>query len=204
VTGAVARSRGPAAVALLSAVMIAWATLPVAGAKPGIRAALVVAVICAVASLVHLALGDTVIGGDVFDSMPVRLAAQAAHIIRTVPWSEAMIIAVLTLEALHHSRPWHTAVLGVALLAYLFAAHLAETATRPGILRPQLPVIAAGLGLLALAVGAAALPQLNAGPAPELLRVLATIAAILAGALALPTSPRRAAPRPAPSRPARR
>jgi hypothetical protein len=190
------RSRGLAAVALLTAMTIAWAALPIAGAKPGIRAALVIAVICAAASLVDLAIGDTVIGGDAFDPVPVRLAAQAAYIIRTLPWSEAMIIAILTLEALHHSRPWHTAVLGVALLAYLFAAHLAETAARPGLLAPQLPVIAAGLGLLALAVGAAALPQLHAGPASELLRVLATIAAVLAGALALPTSPRPAAPRP--------
>jgi hypothetical protein len=144
-----------------------------------------------------------VIGGDAFDPALVRLAAEAAHIVRTLPWSEAMIIAVLILEALHHSRPWHTAVLGAALLAYLFGAHLAETAARPGVLRPQLPVIAAGLGLLALAVGAAALPPLHAGPASELLRVLATIAAILAGALALPTTARPATPRSTASRPTR-
>jgi hypothetical protein len=188
------RTRALAAVALLTAILIAWAALPVAGAKPGIRAVLVIAVICAAASLAHLAIGDTVIGGDAFDPVLVRLAAQAAHIVRTLPWSEGMIIAILTLEALHHSRPWHTAVLGVALLAYLFAAHLAETAARPGLLAPQLPVIAAGLGLLALAVGAAALPRLHAGPASELLRVLATIAVILAGGLALPTGDRASPP----------
>jgi hypothetical protein len=189
------RGRGLAAVALLTAITIAWAALPVAGAKAGIRVALVVAVICAAASLADLAIGDTVIGGDAFDPLVVRLAAQAAHIVRTLPWSEVMIIAILILEALHQSRPWHTAVLGVALLAYLFAAHLAETAARPGLLGPQLPVIAAGLGLLALAVGAAALPPLHAGPAAEVLRVLATIAAVLAGALALPTGNRTDPPR---------
>jgi hypothetical protein len=188
------RIRALAAVALLTAVLIAWAALPVAGAKPGIRAVLVIAVICAAASLAHLGIGDTVIGGDAFDPVLVRLAAQAAHMVRTLPWSEGMIIAILTLEALHHSRPWHTAVLGVALLGYLFAAHLAETAARPGLLAPQLPVIAAGLGLLALAVGAAALPRLHAGPASELLRVLATIAVILAAGLALPTGDRAGAP----------
>jgi hypothetical protein len=188
---ALARARAPAAAALLAAVTITWAALPTAGAKPGIRVALVVAVACAGASLAHLAVGDADIGGDAFDPLLVRLAAQAVHIIRALPWSEAMIIAVLTLEALHHSRPWHTGVLGVALLAYLFAAHLAQTRTRLGALRPQLPVLAAGLGLLILAVGAAALPRLHAGTASELLRGLAVIAAVIAGALALPTTRRR-------------
>jgi uncharacterized membrane protein YczE len=185
------RARMPAAAALLAAVAIAWAALPVAGGKPGTRAALVVAIICGLASLAELIVGDSQIGGDAFDSLLVRFAAQVAYIIRSLPWSEAMIVAILVLEVLHHSRPWHTGLLGAALLAYLFAPHLAETATRPGALRPQLPVIAAGLGLLVLAVGAAALPRLHAGPAPELLRVLAVIAAIMAGGLALPTARRR-------------
>jgi hypothetical protein len=187
----VARARMPVAAALLAAVTIAWAAFPVGGGKPGTRAALVVAIICGLASVAHLVVGDSQIGGDAFDSLLVRFAAQLAYLIRTLPWSEVMIIAILVLEALHHSRPWHTGLLGAALLAYLFATHLAETATRPGALRPQLPVIAAGLGLLVLAVGAAALPRLHAGPAPELLRVLAVIAAILAGGLALPTARRR-------------
>ena len=65
------------------------------------------------------------------------------------------------LEALHRSRAWHTGLLGAALLAYLFAVHLAESRARLAVLRPQAPLIAAGLGLLALAAGAAALP-----PAP--------------------------------------
>jgi hypothetical protein len=186
-----ARSRMPIVAALLAAIAIAWAALPVAGARPGTRAALVLAVICGAASLAQLVIGDAQIGGDAFDSLLVRIAAQSAYIIRALPWSEAMIIAILILEALHHSGPWHTGLLGVALLAYLFATHLAETATRPGALRPQLPVVAAGLGLLVLAVGAAALPRLHAGPAPELLRVLAVIAAIVAGGLALPTAGRR-------------
>jgi hypothetical protein len=187
-----ARARMPAAAALLVAVMIAWAAAPVDGGRPGTRAALVIAVICGLASLADRAVGDSQIGGDAFDSLLVRSGAQVAYILRTLPWSEAMIIAILVLEALHHSRPWHTGLLGVALLAYLFATHLAETGTRPGALRPQLPVIAAGLGLLVLAVGAAALPRLQAGPVPELLGVLAVIAAVGAGGLALPTSSRRA------------
>jgi len=61
-------------------------------------------------------------------------------------------------QALHPARPWHTALLGLALLAFLFAVHLAETRAEPAVLRGQLPLIAAGVGLMALSIGAAALP----------------------------------------------
>ena len=73
-------------------------------------------------------------------------------------------MAVLVLETLHKSRPWHTAVLAVALTGYLLAVHLAETQASVSILRAQLPLLGAGVGLTALAVGAAALPGLAAGP----------------------------------------
>jgi uncharacterized membrane protein YczE len=115
-----------------------------------------------------------------------------ANVLRGLPWAEGLIIAVLVLEALHRSRPWHTALLGVALLAYVVAAHLAQARMPPAALAGQLPVIAAGVGLLALAVGAAALPRLHAGPASELLRILAVLAAVAAAGLALPTGSRRA------------
>jgi hypothetical protein len=88
----------------------------------------------------------------------VRLWRRAEAIGRITPWSEGMILAVLALEALHRSRPWHTAVLGLNLLAWLLATHLAETAGRPAALRPHLPLIAAGLGLTALSIGATAPP----------------------------------------------
>jgi hypothetical protein len=96
------------------------------------------------------------------------------------------------LEALHPARPWHTGVLGLALLAYLLAVHLAESGARPVVLWPQLPVIAAGLGLLALAVGAASLPQIAPGPTTTGLRILAIVAVVIAAALAVPLGgPRR-------------
>jgi hypothetical protein len=190
-SAAAMRARGLAAAVLLAVLMIAWAALPVAGARPGTRLAVVAAVICAAASLGRLAIGDAQIGGDAFEPVLIRIAAQVAYLLRSLPWSEGMIITVLVLEALHRSRPWHTGVLGVALLAYLFAAHLTETGSRPAALAPQLPIIAAGLGLLVLAVGAAALPPLQAGPASELFRVLAVAAAVIAGGLALPAGQRR-------------
>ena len=44
---------------------------------------------------------------------------------------EGALIAILWLEVLHPSRPWHTAVLGATLIAYLLATHLAESAASP-------------------------------------------------------------------------
>ena len=190
-TGLPARLRPLAAAALLAAVTIAWAALPTAGADAGLRPLLVVAVLSALASLIRLAVGDTQIGGDAFDAPLVRLAAGVAGFARSLPWSEVMIIAVLGLEALHHARPWHTGVLGVALLAQLFTTHLAETRARLAVLVPQLPVIAAGAGLLVLAVGAGALARPHAGTATDLLRVLAVIAAVIAAGLALPVGRNR-------------
>jgi hypothetical protein len=185
------RARTLTAALLLAAGLIAWAALPAAGARPGIRLAITVAVICAVASLGRLAIGDVQIGGGPFDPVPVRLAVWTAEQLRTLPWTEALIVAALAAEALHRSRPWHTAVLGAGLLAYLLTARLAETAQPASALAAQLPVLAAGLGLLVLAAGAAALPRLAPGRGAELLRALAIAAAVIAGGLALPVAARR-------------
>lgn len=179
--------RALAAVALLTAVTIAWAAVPADGGSAGTWIALVAAVGCGAAGLAALVVGDAQIGSGAFDPLLVRLAADTAHGLRVVPWSEAMIVAVLVLEVLHPARPWHTGVLGVALLAFALAAHLAETGSGPrAVLAPQAPVLAAGVGLTVLAVAAVALPPLPAGPAATALRVLAIAAAVLAGALALP------------------
>ena len=83
------------------------------------------------------------------------------------------------------SRPWHTGLLGAALLAYLFAVHLAESRAGLAVLRPQAPLIAAGLGLLALAAGAATLPAAT-GTAADLMAVLAALAAVAVAAWPAP------------------
>jgi len=170
---------------LLAALIIAWAAIPASGGRAGTRITIIVAVIAGVASLGRLAAAEAQIGGHAFDTLPVRAAAQAVALTRMLPWSEVLILAVLVLEALHHAGAWHAGVLGVAVLAYLFAVHLAESGTRLRALAPQLPVLGAGLGLLVLAVAAAALPQLTGRPG-ELLRVLAVAAAVVAAGLALP------------------
>jgi len=190
-TGWRAQGRRVAVAALLAAALIAWAAAPVSGGHAGTRLALIVAVICAVASTGRLTIGDDLIERSPFDPLHLRLLASVADVLRALPWAEGLIIAVLTLEALHGSRPWHTGVLGAALLAYLIAAHLTQARSSTTTLAGQRPVIAAGAGLLVLAVGAAALPTPHVGAATELLRILAVLAAVVAGGLALPVGSRR-------------
>jgi hypothetical protein len=178
---------GPAlAVAALAAGAVAWAALPAAGATQGLKPVLIAAIMCAVMTIARLIAGQTLVASR----DPGRTAGLAGFAgrtwasIRVLPWPQAMTVAVLGLEALHQSRPWHTAVLGVALIAFLLALHLADTAAGPSVFRPHLPLLAAGLGLAALSAGAAMIPPLGAGSG--LLAVVAAIAAVLVAALALP------------------
>ena len=106
--------------------------------------------------------------------------------LRRVPWEEGALLAIVWLEVLHQSPPWHTAVLGAALIAYLLAVHLAETDASPAVLRPQVQVLAVGAGLLALGAGAGMLPAAGAGAGSAVLRLVAAAALIAAAALVLP------------------
>jgi hypothetical protein len=171
---------------LLAAVTIAWAASPVRTGHSGTRLALIVAVGAGILSIARLAVGDQPWTGGAYPSPAEQLAARLVLFLRALPWAEFMTVAVLVLEALHPSRPWHTGLLGVALLGYLLALHLAETRAAPGVLRPQLPLLAAGVGLSALAVGAAALPGVAAGQAASTVRVIAVAAAVVAAGLAVP------------------
>ncbi len=186
------------AVGLLVAGMLTWAALPMAGAHSGAKPALIAAICCAVLGLTRLGIAGFGIGStrpdkalvrpsdELLVSGPERLWRQAVNVLASVPWPQLVIVAVLGLEALHPRRPWHTAVLGVVLLGYLVALHLAESGARLAVFRPQLPLIAAGIGLAALSVAAAALPSSASGSGSGWLAVLAAIAAVVAAALALP------------------
>jgi hypothetical protein len=121
-----------------------------------------------------------------FSPFYVRTADWLLSFVREIAWPEILVVALIVLEALHHARPWHTGLLGVALLACLFAVHLAESGARPSILRAQLPVIAAGIGLLVLAVGVAYVHEATTGPAYTALRILAVVSAVIAAALVVP------------------
>jgi hypothetical protein len=177
-------ARSASAAGLLAAGCVAWSAIPLNTGRAG-TAMLAAAIACAVLSAARLALGATPDEPVAFLNPVVRAGRSLADLARALPWAEGLVVAVLVLEALHRSRPWHTGLLGAALLAYLFATHLAETRARPSVLRPQAPLIVAGLGLLALSVGAAMLPA-GTGSTAELIAVLAALAAIVVGGLALP------------------
>jgi len=179
--------RTVAATALLAAVSIIWAAYPLDTGRSGTKIALIVAVAAGVLTIGQVTLA-AVPRLQVSDFSPfyVRSADWLLSFVREIPWPEILIVALIVLEALHHAQPWHTGVLGVALLACLFAVHLAESGARPSILRAQLPVIAAGIGLLVLAVGVAYVHEVTTGPAYTALRVLAVVSAVVVAGLVVP------------------
>jgi hypothetical protein len=178
--------RATAVAGLLAAGIVAWSAAPVHGGRPGTRLALIAAVGCAVLAVARLATGDWAPAPAAFQNAADRALGTALDWLRSIPWASGLVVASLVLEALHHSRPWHTGLLGAAVVAFLLAVHLAESGTGPAALRPQLPVLLAALGVLALGCGAALLPPAGGGLASGWLRVVAALAAIAAAALALP------------------
>ncbi len=159
------------ATTLLAAAVVWWAAWPLSGGSAGTQVILVIAIAAGAMSIAQLALSATVVGRGTSSPRADWLAEHLASLIKVLPWAEIVSVAVLVLETLHKSRPWHTAVLAVALTGYLLAVHLAETEANVSILRAQLPLLGAGVGLTALAVGAAALPGLAPGPGTALIRI---------------------------------
>jgi hypothetical protein len=174
-------ARSGFAAGLLGVACVIGAAVPLSGALEAVVTT--VAAAGAVLGTARLWLGAPAEAAG-FAGPVARIGSGLAALVRGVPWAEATVVAVLVLEALHPSRPWHTALLGVALLAYLLAVHLAESRSRLAALRPQAPLLAAGLGLLVLAGCAAVLPAVT-GSAAGLMAVLAALAAIGVGCLAL-------------------
>ncbi len=183
--------RTMAATALLAAVAISWASYPLETGKPGTKITLIVAIAAGVVTIAQVALVTVPrVEFPAFGPFYLRYSDWLLGFIRGIPWPEILVIALLVLEALHRSRPWHTGILGVALLCYLFAVHLAETGARPSVLRAQLPVISAGIGLLAFAVGVASVHEATTGAAFTAIRILAIVAAVIAAGLVVPVSAR--------------
>ena len=176
---------------LLGAACVAWAASPPGSAGRAGPVLTVLAACCVAGGIGQLATAALVPPGPGSYPGPLaRLGLGGLDQLRRLPWAEGVTLGALALEAFHPARPWHTALLGVALLAYLLATHLAESTGAPGeasaVLRSQAPVLAAGLGLLVLAAGSALLPSAGAGVAGGWLRAAAAVAAVLAAALALP------------------
>jgi hypothetical protein len=161
---------------------VAWAAVPVGGTGGAGIVMLVAAAACAALGAIRLMLGPPGQHAD-FLGPVARIGRALADLVRGASWAEGVVVAVLVLEALHRSPPWHTGLLGTALLAYLLAVHLGESRAPLAVLRPQAPVLAAGLGLLVLAVGAATLPAAT-GSAASLVVVIVALAAVIVCGLA--------------------
>lgn len=175
-----------AAAALLGAGCVVWAAAPLVH-QGWANLALVLAIAGVAAGALRLILAGVPQPEDTFLlPVPVRAWLRFLEMLRRVPWEEGAVIALVWLEVMHRSRPWHTAFLGAALIAYLLATHLAESDASPGVLRPQVRVLAVGAGLLALGAGAGMLPATGPGAGSALLRLVAAGALIAAAALVLP------------------
>ena len=173
------------AACLLGAGCVVWAAVPQVH-KGLADFALFLAIFGVAAGALRLALAGVPVPEDSYLlSLPLRAWLRFLETLRLVPWEEGALIAVLWLEVLHPSRPWHTAILGAALIAYLLAVHLAESDASPGVLRPQVRVLAAGAVLLALGAGAGMLPAADPGAGSALLRLVAAGALIAAAGLVL-------------------
>ena len=185
---------------LLGAGCVVWAAVPLSHARY-LTIALALASLGVAAGALRLALAEIAVPEDTYLlTAAVQFWLRFLNVVRLVPWEEGALVAVLWLEVLHPARPWHTAMLGAALIAYLLATHLAESGASPGVLRPQARVLALGAGLLALGAGvvAAAGPGAGPGAGSALLRLVAAGALITAAVLVLPNvgrgEPRRSSP----------
>jgi hypothetical protein len=175
-----------AASILLGVACTVWSTVPDLHTA-GPTALLIMIIVCVCGSALRLSLGWIPLPEDTYlMDTPTRAWLRFLMFLRVPPWEEGAAIAIVWLEVLHPSRPWHTAELGAALIAYLIAVHLAESGASPALLRPQLPVLAVGACLLALGAGIGMLPATSPGPGSALLRVVAAIAVIAAAGLVLP------------------
>ena len=171
---------------LLGAGCVVWAAAPpLHRAYPDL--ALFLASLGVAAGLLRLALAAIAVPEHSYElTAAMNFWLRFLKILRLVPWEEGALIAVLWLEVLHPARPWHTAMLGAALIAYLLATHLAESGASPGALRPQIRVLAVGTVLLALGAAAAMVPGVGPGAGSALLRLAAAAALIAAAVLVLP------------------
>ncbi len=174
------------AAVLLGTGCVVWAAAPLVR-EGWANLALILAIIGVAAGALRLVLAGLPVPADAFLlSVPIRAWLAFLETLRRVPWEEGAVVAVVWLEVLHKSRPWPTALLGAALIAYLLATHLAESDASPEVLRPQARVLALGAALLALGAGAGMLPATGPGPGSALLRLVAAAALIAAAGLVLP------------------
>jgi hypothetical protein len=173
------------AVALLGAFCVVWAAVPMKGTgAPGVIL-LAVATTCVAAGLLRLVRKDTGQGERyVFPGPFMRFALSANDLLLRAGWETGAAVSVVVLEAVHPSRPWHTGLLAIAVVAYLLAVHRAESVVPAAVFRGQARVMLTSLALVVVVTAIAMVP--SSAAQSGWLEILAALAAMTAGALALP------------------
>jgi len=179
--------RSIVAVALLGAACTLWSAVPLDGTGwPG-GLFLVVAAGCVLAGVGRVVRKDTAREQQgLFAGALVSLAGTADALLQGLGWETGAAVAMVVLETLHKSHPWHTGVLGALLLCYLLAVHRAESAVPSGASRDQRRMLATSLVLVVVVTGVAMAPSARTGALSGWLEVFAALAAAVAGGLALP------------------
>jgi hypothetical protein len=186
-SGVAAAAGARLAAMLLGGACVAWTVTPFLPAGLA-QLALFVAIAAVVAGALRLAFADVPTPEDQY-FLPGYLRAWLTfqQFLRTPPWEETAVVALLWLEIQHQVRAWHTAALGAGLVAYLLATHIAESGAQAvPLLRRHAKLLVVGACLLALGAGFAMIPATAPGAGSAILRVIAAAAVIAATALVLP------------------
>ncbi len=179
--------RRVAATALLGATSTIWAALPLEGTGTAGWVLAVVAGGCVLAGVLRLlALGPSTTEGASRWAVWPRLLGTARSRRQWAGPESVAVIAVVALETLHQSRPWHTGSLALFVICYLLAVHHAEGPAREASLSGEARLLVASLPLVAAATGVAMATGTGGGATSRWLEIIAALAAITAGALAVP------------------
>lgn len=175
------------AVVLLGAACVLWSAVPLGGAGWAARPLLVVAGTCVLIGVLRLVRKDVDRKKQgLFAGALVSLVVGADALLQELGWETGAALSVVVMEALHKSRPWHSGLLGVLLVCYLLVVHQAESALPTGVFRGQRKVLTTSLVLLIVVTGVAMVPSARTGALSGWLEILAALAAMTAGGLALP------------------
>lgn len=175
--------RRPYAAALLGAAAVVWSALPFEGTGGGGPVLVIVAAACVFAGALRL---------GAWGAARAQRASWAARfgspgtLFQRAGWEILAIVAVVALEVLHHSRPWHTGLLALIVTCYVVAVHEAEHPSSTALRRSEARWLGASLPLMALATGVAMVPTAGSGATSAWLEIVAALAAMTAGAIALP------------------
>ena len=176
-----------AVTALLGAACTVWSALPLRGTGAPGGLLVVVAGVCVVGGALRLlARGALVTGLPPFLTTWSAVLGAGRSMLQWTGWESLAVVSVVALETLHRSRPWHTGLLALVVVCYLLAVYQSEPPVPAALVRGEARVLVVSLPLIAVATGVAMVPTAGSGATSGWLEIIAALAAITAGALALP------------------